>query len=155
MNNSGVVNSEAYSIEEYRERMNGYLDHLEEELGDDAVILIGSFVGNYSFNNETDAYPNSHRIRGNLGYAAELIDGESWDGEESSPLRRSFEDRRLNALAGTVVLPKEYVSEEALNGIENSGGVAAPVNPEEGEDAELAFDEEDLDGEQDGEEIEA
>lgn len=135
------VNAEAYSVEEYRKRMNSYLDHVEEEFGDDAVILLGSLVGEFSFNGPTDSYPRSHRIRGNIGYPEGMFDTEAWEesgGEGNSPLREAFEERRFNALLGSLVLSTEYVSEQAKERIEESGSIAAKINPapEEESDAD-------------------
>lgn len=126
----GVVQSGVYNAEEYRRLMNGWIDHIEEEYGDDAVFVFGGFIGKASFNGPTSTYPNSHRVNGNLGFASCLLDGEEYDGEMGSPIGAVFEDSALNAPIGSAAYPKELLSEEAREAVERSGGVTAPINPE-------------------------
>lgn len=125
-----VVTSGAYSIDTIREMLTNYLDHIEDEHGEDVAFVLGSFVGSASFAGETGTFPNSHRLSGNLGYASALFNEEEYDGEYDVPIGHTFEDNAFNAIVGSMIIPKEYLSDEARDAIESGEGFKMPVNPE-------------------------
>lgn len=129
-----VVTSGAHSLDQFREMINGYLDHIEAEHGEEVCFLLGGFVGSATFAGETGTFPNSHRMSGNLGYASGLFNEEEYDGEYGVPIGHAFEESDLNAIVGSVAFPVRMLSEEAREAVESGEGIKMPINPEVEED---------------------